>query len=142
MFLIQQQEHFAHGNHERRNLHVKALNSKGTRFFFSVPSQNLQKSIPDIYWLTILGRPYVKMFGRDKLLCAPVYHVEAIDDELIIIQLTPSLDDMRNDVVIFARAREQLKSFLGKAAFFPGVPVGKNLLPDFVWEESTLRAKQ
>jgi hypothetical protein len=36
----------------------------------------LQRYIPDLYWFTILGPPYVRLFGRDRLLEAPAEGVQ------------------------------------------------------------------
>jgi hypothetical protein len=44
-----------------------------------VPSIKLRtKYIPDVYWLTFFGPPYVKLFGRERLLSAPAYKVEEL----------------------------------------------------------------
>jgi hypothetical protein len=41
---------------------VLALNKQATRFTFSVGNKDLQKRIPDLFWVTVLGAPYLRMF--------------------------------------------------------------------------------
>ena len=117
----------------RHNGTVMPLDRKGTRFNFGITSQDVQRCIPDVYWLTIFGQPYVKMFGKDKLLCAPAHRVEAVSDALVLVQLTPTLEDTRNEEAAFATAKGKLKSFLGETAFYDSARHGMNMLPNFVW---------
>ena len=101
----------------RHNGTVTALDKKSTRFNFFIASQDLQTSIPDVYWLTVFGPPYVKRFGKDKLLSAPATKVEELGDTAVLVQLTSRLEDMRTDVATFNAAKAELKSFLGQTAF-------------------------
>ena len=57
----------------RKNGAVSALDKRATRFNFLVSSPDIRKCLPDVYWMTVFGAPYVKMFGRDRLLSAPVH---------------------------------------------------------------------
>jgi len=57
----------------RRNGAVLALDRRATRFTFGISSRAIRTCIPDVYWMTVFGAPYVKMFGRDRLLSAPVH---------------------------------------------------------------------
>lgn len=115
----------------RCNGTVMPLDRKATRFNFGVTSQDLQKCIPDVYWLTVFGRPYVEMFGKSKLLHAPACDVEAVSDGLVLLQLTPQLEDTRKEDSVVAKAK--LKSFLGEAAFFQSERQAASLGPRFVW---------
>jgi hypothetical protein len=117
----------------RRNGTVLPLDKKRTRFNFLVTSQVIQKCIPDVYWITIFGAPYVKMFGKGKLLSTPAHEVEALNANTIAIQLTPSLEDMRSDPSGFAELRAKLKAFLGEAAFFDPERTGDCERPEFIW---------
>jgi hypothetical protein len=100
----------------RCNGTVMPLDRKGTRFNFGISSQDLQKCIPDVYWLTVFGRPFVEMFGKSRLLHAPAYGVEAVSDELVLLQLTPNVEDTRERDAVSAKAK--VKAFLGETAFF------------------------
>jgi len=71
---------------------VSALNKKSTRFNFFIASKDIQQCIPDVYWLTVFGPPYVRLFGRDKLLAAPVYKAAALTDGIVILQLMGNLE--------------------------------------------------
>jgi hypothetical protein len=117
----------------RRNRTAWNLDKKATRFFFSIHSQFLQQCLPDVYWTTIFGDPYVKMFGKDKLLSAPAHQVEALSDSLISIQMTESLESVKANPTAFVEAKMRLKSFLGDDAFFRPGKIGQCKHPDFVW---------
>jgi len=49
----------------RRNATVLTLDKSATRFDFFISSQGIQRCIPDVYWMTVFGAPYVKMFGME-----------------------------------------------------------------------------
>jgi len=102
----------------RRNGAVLALDRRATRFTFSISSRDIRMCIPDVYWMTVFGAPYVKMFGRDRLLSAPVHTAETLVEAAISLQFTPSLEDVRADASLFAETKRRLKEFLGEDAFF------------------------
>jgi len=118
----------------RRNRTAWNLDKKATKFQFDIYSQFLQQCLPDVYWTTIFGAPYVKMFGKQKLLSAPAYRVEALNDSLVSIQLTESLENVKANPIAFAETKMQLKSFLGEDAFFRPGKLGQCKCPDFVWK--------
>ncbi len=70
----------------RRNGTITALNRKGTKFSFLLASKDLQKRIPDLYWMTVFGKPYVEMFGEEKLLSAPAFRSDRLSNGLIALQ--------------------------------------------------------
>jgi hypothetical protein len=117
----------------RRNRTAWNLDKKATKFQFDIYSQFLQQCLPDVYWTTIFGEPYVKMFGKDKLLSAPAHQVEALSDSLISIQMTESLESVKANPPAFVEAKMRLKSFLGEDAFFRPGKIGQCKHPDFVW---------
>ena len=112
---------------------MSALNKQATRFDFLITSQNIQRCVPDVYWMTVFGAPYVKMFGREKLLTAPVHKAEALDEKTVAVQLTPRLEDLRSDPAAFAETKRRLKTFLGDTAFFDPEQLGNCQRPEFVW---------
>ncbi|WP_027621702.1 hypothetical protein [Acetivibrio clariflavus] len=91
---------------------------------------------PELHWMNFFGKPYIDLFGRDKLLSAPAYKVESIGDKVIAIQTTNNIfEPIPNDV------REKIKRHLGENAF---VWDGKqalayrnkeNLVPEFDFSE-------
>ena len=117
----------------RKNGTVHPLDKKATRFNFISPSYLLQKYIPDVYWMTILGAPYVEMFGRSKLLSAPVHRAEAIGESIVMFQLTPTIKDGSADPARHGEAKVQLKTFLGENAFFKSGINQECIHPEFVW---------
>lgn len=64
---------------------------------------NLQVRHPELHWMAFFGKPYIELFGRDKLLNAPCYSTKSIGDNIIALQMTESpfhavTDEMRNAV--------------------------------------------
>ncbi len=119
----------------RVNHTVEYLDSAHTKPGFAIFSQHLQQCIPDLYWLTVLGEPYLRLFGRARLLSAPVFRAEPVGDRAVSLQLTASLSDMVEDPDGFAQVRRRVKAHLGENAFFsPDRPVEQCLRPEFVWE--------
>ena len=75
----------------------------------------LRRGLPDLPWATVFGRPYVEMFGREKLLHTPGVEASEITGGSIYLQLSelPRME-ARGD---FERAREAAKVHLGMDAF-------------------------
>lgn len=91
---------------------------KHNDFILTIASRQLKMYIPDLYWQTYFGRPYIDMFGRERLLSAPVFKSEELSDGLIRLQLTESLDDMHTNHDLIMKVREKVKQHLKKDAFF------------------------
>lgn len=73
---------------------------------------------PELQWLNIFGKPYIELFGREKLLNTPCYKAYELSEDIIIIQLTESVfEDIPDEV------RLKVKEYLGKDAF---VELGKS----------------
>ncbi len=64
------------------------------------------------------GRPYVEEIGRERLLSAPAYRVEAIGEAGVAIQLTEDPFDALRFEAPFLEARERVKHHLGEDLFF------------------------
>lgn len=97
---------------------VTALNKQATKFTFSIPSKKLQERIPDLFWATVFGAPYLTMFGRDRLLTAPSYRAESLSNEAVYLQMTQSLFGHEFDSLVLDAARSRVKAHLGADAFF------------------------
>jgi hypothetical protein len=54
----------------------------------------LRRWIPDLFWATVFGPAYVRLFGRETLLSVPAPVVTEISRDLIVVQLSESLSDM------------------------------------------------
>ncbi len=95
---------------------------------------DLRVRYPDLKWISIFGKPYIELFGRDQLLSAPCYKVHEFGENIIGLQLTESIfDDLSLEV------RSAVKKHLGEEAF---VEEGKGirrhqvgLVPEFDFSE-------
>ncbi len=92
----------------------------GKRWRLSI-GREIFSYLPDLYWLTIFGPPYVKLFGRERLLSAPAYRVEELPYGMVWIQLSESPLDMRDRYDELHAQRQAIKAHLNQNAFFdPG----------------------
>ena len=73
---------------------------------------NLQVRHPELHWMTLFGKPYIELFGRDKLLNAPCYGTKAIGENLIALQMTESPFEAVTDEM-----RSAVKTYLDPEAF-------------------------
>lgn len=104
--------------------------------FIYVSSFVLQKYIPDIYWMTIFGTPYVEMLSEERLLSAPVHKTQKLADGSILLQLTPCLKDIGQDEVAFEKQRQLVREHLNNDAFYDPArgPEAKYRVPKFAWQ--------
>jgi hypothetical protein len=72
---------------------------------------NLRIRLPEPRWQIIFGEPYVKIFTEEKLLGAPCYKVEKVND-MIILQLSESVFEAVPEETI-----SKVKKYLGEDAF-------------------------
>lgn len=66
-----------------------------------------------LYWGTLLGSPYVNLYGADRITSAPAYAVEQLGPELFWVQLTDRLEDVRTRSDDVAEAAVAVKEHLG-----------------------------
>lgn len=97
---------------------VLVLDKRATKFRFAIGSKDLQQRIPDLFWATVFGAPYVKMFGLDRMLTVPVYSSRALSDGAVLLQTTENLSDVESHTREFEEVRSKAKSHLGPDAFF------------------------
>jgi hypothetical protein len=67
---------------------------------------------PELHWINLFGRPYIELFGREKLLSAPCYKVEELAEGIIALQLTDNLFEP-----IPEEMRASVKKYLCEQAF-------------------------
>ena len=84
----------------------------------TLTTHTLRNWLPDMPWAVVFGSPYVRMFGKEKLLTTPAYHVEEIGAEMVLIQLTPRMEDIHEKYDEVMQARALAKQHLGEACFF------------------------
>jgi len=85
----------------------------------SVYSKHLPLGMPDLYWCTILGKDKVEEIGRARLSACPVYKVQWLNDDLVRLQLTSSINDSRDNEQDFEKLRANIKRYLGEKLFQP-----------------------
>ena len=96
----------------------------------SLSPKNLRIRLPELNAFVIFGEPYVKMFGKEKLLKTPCFKTKEIWENTIILQL---VEDIFNPVDDFVRNR--IKEYLGKECFVETGKTYRNYkdgkIPDF-----------
>jgi len=83
----------------------------------TVTSHNLQRFIPNLYWATVLGPPYVELFGKELLLGAPAFKTAELDEGRIYMQLSPDPMDFVANYPLQNNARRIVREYLGHDAF-------------------------
>jgi hypothetical protein len=117
------------------NESINFLDTAHTEKNLYVVTLDLNKWLPDIYWTTVFGRPYVELFSRERLLSCPAYRVKELDNGSIVVQLTPELKDIAAEEAAFERVRQDARNHLYTDAFFkPAKGVDyRYRVPEFVW---------
>lgn len=84
------------------------------------------------------GPPYVRLFGLQKLLDTPAYKVEQLGPEIVYIQLTESIFDVRERYAEVYAARQKVAAHLDDSIIFKASnPVGHQYrVPDFTFHKS------
>lgn len=100
----------------RANRTVTALDKRATQFNFFLASKDLKRRIPDVYWATVFGRPYLELFGEERLLSAPAFRKEVLSEGTVLLQISERLSEVGTGK--FSSARERAISHLGENAFF------------------------
>lgn len=73
---------------------------------------DLQVRHPELHWMAFFGRPYIELFGRDKLLNTPCYCAKSIGTNIIALQMTENLFQP-----VPEELRHTVKSYLDPDAF-------------------------
>lgn len=73
--------------------------------------------LPDLCWLTFFGKPYVQLFGREKIETAPVYQIEKIGDGYLL-QVSENIDDINVCYKSYREKIEEIKKHLNPDAFY------------------------
>lgn len=96
-----------------------------------VTSHDLRKGIPNVCWAMVLGPPYVRMIGRDRLLSTPCFGSKALSDEHVYLQVTATIEDLRRDFEGFEELRQRLKEEIGEEVFARVELGSASAVPDF-----------
>ncbi|WP_019671793.1 hypothetical protein [Psychrobacter lutiphocae] len=104
-------------------------------------TNNLRHWLDDIYWGTVFGDAYVRLFGMDKILSAPVYKVEQLSDDTVYLQLTENITDSYEKFEEFQQIRQAVKNHLDPMAFYQKDKAyyiyGQDFFPDFELAQKT-----
>ncbi len=107
----------------RLNKTVGCLDPQRQRYGLCVTGHQLEKYIPDLYWVTVFGKSYVELFGKERLLSAPAPIVREIGGGCIYIQLSDSIYDLETDYERVDAVKQAIKKHLDCNAFFdPDAP--------------------
>jgi hypothetical protein len=79
---------------------------------------HLVKGLSNLYWLNVFGRPYVELFGTNKLLRAPADFVQALPYGGVAVRLTKDLADSSEAWNEFKAVRASCQQHLDSNAFF------------------------
>lgn len=103
-----------------------------------VTSTDLRKGVPNVCWAMVLGPPYVRMIGREKLLSAPCFAVRELSDEHLYLQLTARVEDVHEDFEGFDELRHKLKAYLGESVFLaPNTAQSARAVPTFTYGDAS-----
>ena len=95
-------------------------------YTLTVSTKKLTNCVPDIYWYTVFGRPYIDLFGRETILSAPANRVLELSSDLISLQLSDKITDLQSFPKELREMREAIKRHLGPDSFFdPAFGPGK-----------------
>ena len=78
----------------------------------------LSSYVPDLYWLTVFGPPYVKLIGRERLLSLDAHRVMELPYGAISVQLSESPLDIRNNYEKVSALRAAIKQSIDNNIFF------------------------
>lgn len=77
----------------------------------------MRESLPNLYWLTVFGRPYIELFGKDRLLSTPAALVKALAGDIVYIQLSEDVMDNRSQPEHVEAVRMTAKKYLDSNVF-------------------------
>jgi hypothetical protein len=110
--------------------------------YFGLSTFMLRESLPNLYWATVFGAPYVKLFGREWLLSTPAALVKELAGNLVYIQLTDDLMDNRTKPEHVEIARQKAKTQTGLSSILKkgrpslhleNAPQGHSTKPSHLW---------
>lgn len=85
---------------------------------FMLTTHLLRHWLPDIFWANVFGPPYVRLFGKERLLSAPASVVEELGSETVYLQLSEHITDIVDDPGNIRSRRALIKTHLQRDAFF------------------------
>lgn len=104
--------------------HTVGLLDPGRQIYsLYITGYELARYLPDMYWVTVFGKPYVELFGLERLLASPAPILREIGGGCVLIQLSESIYDLETDFDAVDSVRQAVKKHLNCNAFFdPNLP--------------------
>lgn len=81
-------------------------------------SHDLRKCIPNLCVANFFGPPYVRLFGRERVLSCPASEIQPVGPDAIYLQVGGELGDVADQWKAFRVQREAVKAYLDVRAFF------------------------
>ena len=106
------------------------------RRFQGITSRSLSMSLPGVPWLACYGRPYIEMFGVDRLVTCPAFRIDRISESSVIVQSSETLVNAQSSNAEFQRIQSDIIDHLGRDAFFdPSNPNQTQRTPVFCFSQ-------
>jgi len=118
----------------RENGSVYKIDKAATKYGFMITSKMLSTYLPDVYWLTYFGTPYIELFGNERLLSVPAYRTMNIDKKCVRMQLTSDIADMYHNAISYQLKKKDIKDHLGLEAYYECGREKQYSCPRFVWK--------
>lgn len=104
--------------HDRYTNGIFSVRSGISLNTLSVTTHELKKGIPDIYWGTIFGKSYLRLFGESKFNTLPSFAlVERLETGQYYVQVSEEISDLETDFHLVSRRRNDIKEHLNSNAF-------------------------
>ena len=94
----------------------------------TITTHQLRQGIPGLYWLTLFGKPYVNLFGRERILSSPDAIIEEPARDLFSIQLSEDIRAVATNSDELLQNAQRIKQHLNSNAFFDN-----ELGPDYAY---------
>jgi hypothetical protein len=116
-----------------RNDTIGCNNPEEQEYGIDITTFQLKKYVPNLYWATIFGRPYVNLVGRHAMLESPASIVEELSYGGICIQLSHNISDVLTEYDKLDAVRVAVKHHINRGLFWlPEAPEDHSYtVPDF-----------
>jgi hypothetical protein len=86
-----------------------------------VVTHQLRRYLPNLCWANIFGTSYIELFGRETLLSTPAFLVSEISKNIIYLQLTEDIYDLKTNYLEVDGVRQKAKRHLDNNIFFNSI---------------------
>lgn len=124
---------YVYASHESREQYLARCKAVYP-MYLGVTTHHLKLSLPELPWFVVFGKPYVELFGRERLVCLPVDAVAELPSGHVQIRLTSEAPSRQRDSSAYDVTREQVKALLGSEHFLDlSTPDAQRRAPAFEW---------